>query len=172
MCWTPTVKMGYLLSLAFCLLQTIPIQPAYAFCLSMPTQSEAWMLWQQRCHGTLQLLQRNKHAVFFEITSMSVLKSIFRKFYPLNSLLNTYQEKTRIMNSKNSRWECCEQWEKAFSTFIYSYSTWRQMYDRIITHCHKNPCSPQVRRSNGNNLSNYGTLRAIPKNLKHHNEPS
>lgn len=67
------------------------------------------------------------------------------------------------MSSKNSSWEYCEQWEMPLSTFIYSYSTWRHLYDRIITYCHKNSCSLQVRKSN---RTVYGTFWVIPKNFQ------
>lgn len=43
------------------------------------------------------------------------------------------------------------------------------MCDRIRTHCHKNSCSPQVRKSNRNNL--WHILSHTKKFKIHHNEP-
>lgn len=105
--------------------------------LRTPAQSEARALRAARAARWPTARAKERTRGLFKNYWRVCAKSIFRKLCPLNTLLN-HQEKTSIVSSKNSSWEYCQRWGKAFCTFIYRYATWRHMYDRIITHCHKN----------------------------------
>lgn len=109
---------GYLLSLSWAPAR----QYQYSQCELCPMSAdpERSTDGQHRHHGKPQPLWRSTWS-FLRFQHVCA-QSIFKKFHPLNTLL-IFQEKTRIMSSKTSSWGCCKQWENAFPTFIYSYST-------------------------------------------------